>query len=436
MRNKQNIPDSHINTLADARIAAATNQPGGIAEYHASVFGRQTRRTRSSFPTPVYADLMGDISVWDDRLPVIEATRAANTTEFLTGIQSMKVTTGDVTQAGGGSAVECVPASPLDLSNTLPHLSYFVHETGASNINYGSITLYSGANYKQYKWFHTISTTANNTGWGMIGFGPSAETLTQSGTLDWSAITKILIRIDRTSPAVSSVSFDNLLCLPKMAVPKVAITFDDGYASAYPCAAYMAGKGLPAVFYVIPSLIGTNAAYLTWEQCRWMERLNMVIGNHTNDHETWDSQTVSQRAENVSAGIRALFENTSGAGARVLATPGGAWKGDEDEAAIMPLVEQVRLVGGQGGAGKTTLARPELMTCSLSVATTALAADINAAATVYEACKIDGAPCVLNFHGITGDAIAAFQTLIDTITTDHRAGTVNVVTIADMLAGW
>jgi len=71
----------------------------------------------------------------------------------------------------------------------------------------------------------------------------------------------------------------------KFAHNTVVITIDDGYANnftnAYPI---LKKNGFPAIIFLITNNIGTNAAFLNWDEVGEMSKHKISFGGHTKNH--------------------------------------------------------------------------------------------------------------------------------------------------------
>lgn len=90
----------------------------------------------------------------------------------------------------------------------------------------------------------------------------------------------------------------------------VLITFDDGYQDNYDYAYPILKKyGLKGTIFVVTSFMGTRKGYLTWDECREMEKNGIVIESHTVDHKSMTELTDDQlRAELVESKKKAEAE--------------------------------------------------------------------------------------------------------------------------------
>jgi len=65
----------------------------------------------------------------------------------------------------------------------------------------------------------------------------------------------------------------------------VVITIDDGYKNNFTYAYSILKKyGFPAIVFLITNNIGTNAAYLNWDEVKEMSKHNISFGGHTKSH--------------------------------------------------------------------------------------------------------------------------------------------------------
>ena len=105
----------------------------------------------------------------------------------------------------------------------------------------------------------------------------------------------------------------------------ILITFDDGYQDNYDNAYPILRKyGLKGTVFVVTSFLGTRKGYLTWDECREMEKNGMTVASHTVDHKSMTDLTNDQlRAELVESKKKAEAE--LGHEVKYMAYPTGAY---------------------------------------------------------------------------------------------------------------
>jgi peptidoglycan/xylan/chitin deacetylase (PgdA/CDA1 family) len=65
----------------------------------------------------------------------------------------------------------------------------------------------------------------------------------------------------------------------------VVVTIDDGYKNNFTCAYPTLKKyGFPAVIFLITNNMGTNVAFLDWDEVKEMSKNNISFGGHTKNH--------------------------------------------------------------------------------------------------------------------------------------------------------
>lgn len=81
-----------------------------------------------------------------------------------------------------------------------------------------------------------------------------------------------------------TVSPDYFLTPHKTEKKPIIITFDDGYQNMFDNAVPILLKhGFVGTFYIVTDKAETPG-YLTWEEMKWMQEVNMTIGSHTASH--------------------------------------------------------------------------------------------------------------------------------------------------------
>lgn len=113
----------------------------------------------------------------------------------------------------------------------------------------------------------------------------------------------------------------------KKKLPKtpVLITFDDGYEdnyqNAYPVLKQM---GLKATIFVVTDFMNGKKGYLTWAQCREMEKHGITVESHTVDHKSMTDLSDDQLRKELTDS-KAAAEKELGHPVSYIAYPTGAY---------------------------------------------------------------------------------------------------------------
>lgn len=391
--------------------------------------------------------------VLTDWTPSAACTEAADTVNFMcmaTNPQSIKYTP----SAGTSKRFTLDYAgAPIDIANKFIHVRYYIHEgTGASS--YTNLLGLRFACVKEDGWTNyrttTLAGTANSIGTrfnadiepGWHDAIWDAEFIAYSstgGTYD-SATTKLLAwDMFYTEGTTPSVTIDEVSFINKLTLPLIAFRFDDGADGLYEIAAYMARYGLRGTFYVVPTLVGT-AGYLTLDQLQNMHQMGHVIANHTYEHlyPSTDGANKAACVDSICKAAEWLTRYGFGDGAKLFAVPGGMgeWPRsiiDLQREALGVYIDQLSV---SGSMHVTYPLYPDRIPSTIWIEEgTSDESTLDAA---YAAAKSGGGLCVPGFHHeLSADHYtqAQLETFIDTIATDHYAGTSKCVTMAEILAG-
>ncbi len=105
-------------------------------------------------------------------------------------------------------------------------------------------------------------------------------------------------------------------------VPAVALTFDDGGASAPLAAAALERRGWRGQFFVTSSRIGT-AGFMSGEQLRDLSARGHVIGSHSHTHPTYMGRLTRAQLDEEWVQSRARLAEELGGPPRTASVPGG-----------------------------------------------------------------------------------------------------------------
>ncbi len=132
--------------------------------------------------------------------------------------------------------------------------------------------------------------------------------------------------------------------VPVQAVPKVVLTFDDGFEEHHRLVAPILEKyGFRGVFNIVTSRIGTGnvdtpmgkRSYMTWDQIRDLQRRGHEIENHTVTHPNLRELAEKGRTEELTRELvdaRETIRREVGVAPAFLCYPGGAASPATDEA--------------------------------------------------------------------------------------------------------
>jgi peptidoglycan/xylan/chitin deacetylase (PgdA/CDA1 family) len=104
--------------------------------------------------------------------------------------------------------------------------------------------------------------------------------------------------------------------------PAVAITFDDGGASAPLAASALERRGWRGQFFVTSSLIGTPG-FMAAEEVRELARRGHLIGSHSHTHPTYMGRLTRAELDDEWARSCAVLGELLGAAPRTASVPGG-----------------------------------------------------------------------------------------------------------------
>lgn len=335
------------------------------------------------------------------------------------------------------------PWSPAkDLSNTLIGARFYIHDgTGtAAPSNITVIKLRIGnsdlSNSVEID-LRPGDETPYKAGWWEITTGPSRTVTVYGGGCNWSAVEQIRIFIGFTDNTVTtSVTFDEIWFFDKLSTGRYVLVFDDGKTSVFDLGQYLAAKGIPASFAVIPNLVGT-AGFMTLTQLKELQAMGHLIVNHGHRYLNPSTTTLAEFIDDIVEATDWMVNNGFGMGSRLFVNPGGTvwWSSKAeylDTYVLGKYVDQVRL---------TSMINPitHWNTRKVFCSTYDLVADDGArrgASTALTRAKNDGAVAVCLFHNdATEDYTQSeLESHFDDIETERVAGDIIPITLLDLLS--
>lgn len=210
-------------------------------------------------------------------------TAEADTTNFISGSQSIKVTT----DAGAAGYINKKATYDFSAVETFRIRLYIPDETKISAM--AILMSHSASNYTNgFQYSISVGNTRN--GWSVVEIPKASWSLLGAGT--WaSPFLQIRFRCTGATGEQGVVSWDMFTAGVK-GTPAVCIIFDDGFGGVYDYAfPTMHAYGLRGTVGVISSLIG-SAGHMTAAQLQQMYEDGWDLANHSDDSD--DLTTLSQ----------------------------------------------------------------------------------------------------------------------------------------------
>lgn len=222
----------------------------------------------------------------------------------------------------------------ITFNNNAPvfHLRFYLHEDWGPNVQ--SMTVYTSSDpnsnmtNQKYSWhpMYAYGRAGVRQGWNTFTFSPR----TAQGKFysdNWAdGLAKLQFVVTPLSGKTVNITLDSLWTEGD-GIPKLLITFDDGWATAYQNALpYMNQKGIRATMYTVPSFVG-QPGYMTLAQLKEMQDAGWCIANHTYNHLHYldDGLTVQQGGDEAERAAEWLINNGFKDGAYHLAYPYGQY---------------------------------------------------------------------------------------------------------------
>lgn len=244
--------------------------------------------TPTETPTPVYVTLpqyllLSQATTYEDFEDLNDWTAAgtgasmsANTSEWKSGTQSIRLTT------GSGGAATMTRAVNWDLSR-LSRLHLWIYLHGDPADLSGDIYIFFSNDTGFTNRFEASLRKSNAVqGWNFLAV--PQERLLKEGTATWaSPIIRLRVLVLPAPGKVVSVSCDKLE-FGARAVPAILITFDDAYADQYDLAyPVLRSDGMRGSVFAPTASIGT-ASFMTLDQLRDLDSAGWSVCNHTRHH--------------------------------------------------------------------------------------------------------------------------------------------------------
>ncbi|MEW5803132.1 MAG: polysaccharide deacetylase family protein [bacterium] len=255
----------------------------------------------------------------------------ANTSQFRTGTQSMKMS---VTTPGSFLLTRKTFPPLLDLSsvNKLMHFWFYLHTNPTTTIHHISATFYNyfegvPSRYFSLNWWPEKI----RSGWNHAVIHRDDWALTGNPAPDWNSIYVFEFKVIAAAGQTASVSFDEVRHSMEQ-LPRCVIAFDDACETVYTEGyAYMHPRGVRGTIYVAPALIGT-AGYCTLAHLEEMYSNGWALANHSYTHPGFPyyltGLTRSQIESELSRCSQWLNDHGFTRAAHHLAYPGGYFNDD------------------------------------------------------------------------------------------------------------
>ena len=251
------------------------------------------------------------------------SAKSADTTNVKTGSQSLKVTTAVATTTSITKTISLVPT-------TAGNWGLWVYIDDVANISQLDIFLSSTTDVASTYFLKTFTSGGGAfvTGWNFLSIPRGGWTA--NGDEVWSnTMVRLKLRVWVPADRTLNINFDSLY-YGIYARPKVLITFDDGWTSAYTQGyAYMNPRGLKATYYIISNSLaaGSDSAdgYMSLASAQAMYAKGNDIGNHTTDHSTLTTLSEADFNTKVGGCSTYLVNNGMPRAAYYLAYVGGSY---------------------------------------------------------------------------------------------------------------
>lgn len=422
LSNKRAVTGTISHTSSANRIAGIIRATGSSISSSALV-ARALALTRrlplSTMSRLLYSDgvLAEDFEVIGDWTVGGGGSIAANTAQFRSGAQSIKLTTGIGAQSYMTKTVN------WDLSNCeRVRLWFYLHDLLA---NYGGAVILALSNDSGFTNFFrawwsqaTINSRSAVPGWNCMSW-PKDFFKVGAGAPSWaSPIVRVRLYCQAVAAQQVSVSFDELRT-GLSGQPSIMLRFDDGYASTYTIAyPKLASKGMRGSVFVISGYVG-NANYMTAAQLTELGNAGWLLCNHADSGTSF----LGQSQATVESRLATCDTFLNGLGCPVCPQVVAYPNGDFDDNTLAAMANTGRWCnGGTYGCDKDgttpgiplTLPFTGMYQLTSTAATGLTLAQLQALA---DGAIAGGVPISIHFHEIGGAGYnqADFEAFIDYI---------------------
>lgn len=266
---------------------------------------------------PVVIDNMSSITNWAANSG---CTREVNTSQFVEGVSSVKVTSA----SGSVGDVRWTPAAPLDYS-AAQQIAFWVYiHNAVSDLSTSSnilIRFFATADFTGY-YTYTLPVGVYAANRWLRVVCPVGKFTTTGSPVGWNNITRVQLRFSAASGITASVSFDEI-SYNRGVKAGVMFRFDDGpvsqYNSVFPL---FRSHNVRATLYIPNTYPGTGG-YVTWDNLRSMQTAGWTIGNHA-DHTDLTTLNQAQQEAALTTCRDALIAQGL-TGGRYVSYPLGNW---------------------------------------------------------------------------------------------------------------
>jgi len=251
-------------------------------------------------------------------------TRAANTTQFKTGTQSIKLTT------NAGVTANLWRVVNWDLSGNFGGVSFWIYvdntvvsDLGGNLLQIDLVNDAGFANYMSWSAPGSAATWIPLSGWHRLYVPRSYFHQVGAGTFA-NPITRIVFTVPSAPGKNVAISFDDFE-VGETRLPAILMRFDDGFAVQHSIAyTHMRQYGLPGTCYFITGYLGSGG-FLTLSQLLEIDAGGWAIANHTRSHTYLGGLSVADQQTAIADGRADLVAWGLSRCADYLAYPGGTF---------------------------------------------------------------------------------------------------------------